>query len=80
MSKVDSTVSPFFQTQNSSHQAAWNCGPRKPSRLSAEKAKACAPFGQTSRPRELSNTGRCSFGAMASKPDSPSIITLRTSA
>jgi len=42
------------QAQNSSHQAAWNCGPRRLSASSAEKAWAVAPFGHVSRRRPAS--------------------------
>ncbi|MCY1310501.1 hypothetical protein D9M70_606970 [compost metagenome] len=36
--RFDSVASMFLQAQNSSAQAAWNCGPRKLSGSSAEKA------------------------------------------
>ena len=64
---------------SSSHQAASNCGPRKLSGSSAEKAARSAPFGQSSRRGGL-HCGRSAAGATASSPDTPSIITSRTSA
>ena len=69
---------PYFHFASSSHQAKWNCGPRKLSGSSEEKICAIAPFGQTSRRRDASKLGR-NRRAIRQMPDTPSIITSRAS-
>ena len=63
----------------SSHQAAWNCGPRKLSGSSAENASATLPLRHSSRRRLGIHSGRAPRGCTASSPETPSIITSRTS-
>jgi len=79
-----SVASPSRQAQNSSAQAAANCGPLRLSGSSAEKACATAPFGNTTRRRPASYTGRPPAAGSAQRPrlitpDGPSTITSRTS-
>ena len=66
-----------LQAANSSHTAQWNCGPRNLSGSSAENVVAIAPFGHVNRRLLGSYTGL--LRDMFSNPDSPSIITSRTS-
>ena len=54
--------SAFFHLASSSTQAASNCGPRRLSGSCAENTCAIAPFGQTSRRRVASHSGRRSGG------------------
>lgn len=68
----------FFHLASSSTQAASNWGPRKPSGSCAVCTVATAPFGQTSRLRPASHSGRRSSGEQARMPLSPKIITSRT--
>ena len=53
---------PAGQAQNSSAQAAWNCGPRRLSGSSAEKAWATAPLPNSSRRRLACHFGRWPAG------------------
>ena len=64
--------------QSSSHQAASNCGPRRLSGSSAANIWAMVPLGQTSWLLETSSLGRSSGGWTDSRPETPSIMTLRT--
>ena len=64
---------------NAAHQAASNCGPRRLSGSSAENICAMAPEGQMSWPFDGSKCGRSCGPCTLSKPDTPSIITRRTS-
>ena len=63
---------------SSSHQAASNWGPRRLSGSSAANICAIVPLGQTSWLRETSNLRALGGGWIDSRPDRPSIITLRT--
>ena len=63
---------------SSSHQAASNCGPRRLSGSSAANICAMAPLGHTSWLLGASSFGRSSGGCTDSRPETPSIMTLRT--
>ena len=76
MSKV---ASAWRHLASSSHQAAANCGPRRLSGSSAENTCATAPFGHSSRRRDGIQCGRSPCRCTASRPDTPSTITSRTS-
>ena len=65
---------------SSSHQAAENCGPRSASASSAENNSATAPFGHVRRRFDGSKSGLSLAGWTLSNPETPSTMTLRTSA
>lgn len=72
--------SPWRHLHSSSAQAAANCGPRRASGSSAENTIATAPFGHSSRRRVGIHCGRSLRGWIASRPETPSTMTSRTSA
>jgi hypothetical protein len=63
----------------SSDQTQENCGTRKPPGSSAENACATAPFFHSSRLRDRSQTGRSCCACTASRPETASTVTSRTS-
>ena len=63
----------------SSDHAQQNCGPRRLSGSSAENTCAIWPSGHSSRFRDGSQVGRSCQPCTASSPETPSIITSRTS-